>query len=51
MFLATKANQFRESLFGTRFDPKLRGTPDMERRVIRQWLVKADLTLFAHDRF
>ena len=51
MFVATKANQFREGLFSARFDPKLRGTANAQRRMIRQRLVKADLTLFADNRF
>src|SRR5438045_8334180 len=50
MFVEAKANEFREDLFGARLDPKLRGTANAQRRMFRQWLVKADLTLFTHNR-
>src|SRR4030095_3407829 len=49
MFIAAKSNQFRESLFRARLDPKLRGTANAQRRMVRQRLVKADLTVFAHN--
>ena len=51
MFSAAKANQFRKALFGVRFDPKLRGTANTQRRMTRQRLVKADLPRFAYNRF
>jgi hypothetical protein len=49
MFIAAKANQFREGLFGAGLNPKLRGTANAQRRMIRQRLVKADITFFAHN--
>src|SRR6185369_6659182 len=49
MFITAKTNEFREGLFGARFDPKLRGAANAQRRMIRQGLVKADLALFAHN--
>src|SRR4029077_16531434 len=49
MFIAAKTDQFCEGLFGARLDPKLCGTANAQRRMIRHWLIKADLTLFAHN--
>src|SRR5262245_51004224 len=51
MFIAAKTNEFREGLFGARLGPELRRTANAQRRVVRQRLVKANLTLFAHNRF
>src|SRR5262245_16950042 len=51
MFIAAKTNEFREGLFGARLGPELRRTANAQRRVVRQRLVKANLALFAHNRF
>ena len=51
IFLPGKANQLRESVFVARLDPKLRRAAHAQSRVLRERLIKADITVFADDFF
>ncbi len=47
IFAPAKTNQFRESFFVPRLDPKLRRPADAQGRVFRERLVKPDVALLA----
>ena len=47
----TKTNQLGEGRLRARFDPKFRRAADPQGRVLRKWLVKANIAFFADDRF